>query len=93
MANRMILAIVVLSLSGCVSSRLSDSQIPPADEPAMAALEEKAKGTLLDPYSAVVEGRTANYDEQGQLISACFDINAKNVYGGYTGVQPVCAFQ
>lgn len=55
----------------------------------LEAAKEHLKKSLKDPYSAVIEEIYAvQIDGKEGLISYCGLVNAKNSYGGYTGIKP-----
>lgn len=53
----------------------------------IAAAQGKILTMLIDPYSAVFEGIGAA-KMLDQRILVCGRVNAKNKFGGYTGVEP-----
>lgn len=68
----------------------------PAPKDPAAAIQPFLHGFLKDPYSAqikIVSGPSFFTQKSGLLGSAvygwgiCFDVNAKNSYGGYTGYK------
>jgi hypothetical protein len=73
---------------------IQDAGSPPAD--AMAAVQPFLNRHLKDPYSAqvkILSGPTFITQSSSLLGPAvygwgiCFDVNARNSYGGYTGRQ------
>jgi len=58
-------------------------------EQQLEAAKETLKKSLKDPYSAVIEEIYAvQIDGKEGSISYCGLVNAKNSYGGYTGIKP-----
>jgi hypothetical protein len=66
---------------------LSQVELTPTQ---VAALEGKVKEKLKDPYSAVFGKRVAGRNELGSVV-VCGQVNAKNGFGGYTGMSPYMA--
>jgi hypothetical protein len=99
---------VVALLAGCASTPITPEQIaqgdygaPPSDHEAY--LKSYFEGVLKDPYSAVYRfGKPykgyltkapiagGGIDQFGWLVEV--DVNAKNSYGGYTGMKPYMFF-
>jgi hypothetical protein len=52
-----------------------------------AVIEQHVKASLKDPYSAMFGSKSATINEKG-VITVCGYVNAKNSFGGYTGMQP-----
>ena len=58
-------------------------------EQRIEAAKKALKKKLKDPYSAVIEEIYAvQVDGNKDSISYCGLVNAKNSYGGYTGIKP-----
>ncbi len=57
-----------------------------------AVILEGLKGSLKDPYSAVISAVSAKKNAAGTIFKVCGMINAKNSYGAYTGNRPFYVF-
>lgn len=82
-----------LSLGGCVTA----ASAPPAPAPTMQsailtkeqieAVHAGTKRSLKDPNSAMFGELKAASDGKG-IVYVCGYVNARNSFGGYTGMQP-----
>lgn len=98
--NKLLLASIILGVIGCASTPIGQIIEAAGPAPTIAQAEQVVLSSLLkslrDPESLkqfsmigepqFVNGITAgNNIEQGWL--ACFEYNAKNGYGGYSGLK------
>jgi hypothetical protein len=88
--------LLVAAMAGCAAPQPVQSELGPFPADHLALLNAHLAATLKDPYSAVVRhiAGPAPYAVQRGLIhgggyasvwAACYAVNAKNSYGGYTG--------
>ena len=103
-----LLAIIALGLGGCTLLKVppSQAQKDSADygsydhKQAVSLIQTHARSILIDPYSAVITVDDSHYKgweraERGDYFFGWwvrYDINAKNVFGGYVGNQRHLAF-
>lgn len=73
-----------------VVARAADPPTPKTptalSDPDKAAIRRDVRKTLKDPESAKFGPMTAKKDAKG-IVYVCGLVNAKNSYGGYTGMQ------
>lgn len=67
-----------------VLDRVNPVALSPAD---IATIQAGTRQSLKDPDSAKFGMISAGTDAKGQ-ISVCLMVNARNSYGGYTGMKP-----
>jgi len=83
------LALALLLLAGCAVTPASlDKDLPPNHRAMMASYFHK---TLLDPYSVrdaeISEPFVIDTPLTGSFVVICTRFNAKNAFGGYTGIK------
>lgn len=89
----------LIFFAGCAAQVDTSTPHVPPHSPHIEVIEvpneqiEQAKEVLLaklkDPYSAVIEDIYAvRINKREESVSYCGLVNAKNSYGGYTGVKP-----
>lgn len=64
---------------------LAPVKLSPAD---IAAVHASVRSSLKDPDSAKFGRAVAGRDKDG-IVRVCLHVNAKNSYGGYTGMKPM----
>ena len=95
MFNTLTQAVVSLAVSAAVASTPIDYGSAIGRDQAIALGEQYIKRDLLDPYSAHIEWpfTVVPFTEKLPLskrisgYATCVSVNAKNAYGGYTGVK------
>lgn len=83
----------VLAIAGCQSTRSPEQiaatykpfTLPPA---AIEAIKSGTAAALKDPESARFGEFRAVEDGAKGVVTVCGTVNAKNSFGGYTGMQP-----
>lgn len=95
--NRFFFAVVVSALAGCATpptqQEISSADYGPEPSNYQAVIKDYMASALKDPESARYEfyrkttekGFSGNPRTYGWVT--CFNVNAKNSYGGYTGMQ------
>lgn len=99
MKNAQIAVLSCLVAGGCVGTQgpQSTGSVQPAVEVLSpiklssadtAAVQAGVRSSLKDPDSAKFGGMVAGKDAKG-IVTVCLHVNAKNSYGGYTGMKPM----
>lgn len=86
-------AMSALALSGCnvaeavMTDKLRTINRVDLDKAQVALMQEKVRSSLKDPASAQFGTHVAGVNKEGTVM-VCGLVNAKNSYGGYTGMSP-----